>query len=140
MESYDAESENVRGILYMTGIRGRFPDLGQAVKWFRLAANHRSPQAMFTLAWMTVQEINKKKANKSSRSSSMYQSALRSLHAASMEGHEESSRTISLMYGRGLGVLPDRKKSSLWARVAQEQSRVGRRSDTLLWRLGGRFM
>ena len=34
LESYDAESENVRGILYMTGIRG-VSDLGQAVKWFR---------------------------------------------------------------------------------------------------------
>jgi TPR repeat protein len=143
LDSFDAESEYIRGILYMSGMHGRGsgPDQARAVKWFRRSAHHRNPQAMFTLAWMTVQQIKKKDINASSKSVRLHRNAaLRSLHAASMEGHEESSRTIGMMYAQGLGVLPDRAKAAAWSRVAQEQSKTWLLPETVLWRLGGRFM
>lgn len=139
LDSTDAKGEYMRGILYMTGMHGHGagPDQARAVKWFRRSAHHRNPQAMFTLAWMTVQQIKKKKIKGSSKSARAHRNAaLRSLHAASMEGHEESSRTIGMMYAQGLGVLPDRAKATAWAQVAQKQSKTSALPETVLWRLG----
>ena len=132
LSSYDSETEYIKGILYMTGVNGETANPKRGIQWLRRSAHHRNPEAMFTLAWMTLQ--------KRQNSRSLQNAALRSLHAAAMEGHAESSQQIGLMYARGMGVLPDRVKAASWAEVAHKQRACASRPNTILWRRGWSFL
>ena len=102
---------------------GSPPDVKQAMKWLRKASCHRHCDAMHALAWSLLQRKR-------------YKEALRILYQAAKEGHEPSSEAVATMYQRGLGVAPNRKKSSSWFEIAGEQRQRGLRAETMLWRLG----
>ena len=124
LSSFDAEREYNLGVLYMTGRGvGSPPDVKQAMKWLRKASCHRHCDAMHALAWSLLQRKR-------------YKEALRILYQAAKEGHEPSSEAVATMYQRGLGVAPNRKKSSSWFEIAGEQRQRGLRAETMLWRLG----
>jgi TPR repeat protein len=87
------------------------------------AAKHRHCDAMHTLAWLLIQQDEHKEA-------------LRVLYNAAKEGHEESSEAVATMYQRGIGVVPNRKKSASWFEIGSEQRQTGLKAETMLWRLG----
>ena len=124
LSSFDSEREYNLGILYMTGRgTGCPPDRNSAIRWLKKAAKHRHCDAMHTLAWLLIQQDEHKEA-------------LRVLYNAAKEGHEESSEAVATMYQRGIGVVPNRKKSASWFEIGSEQRQTGLKAETMLWRLG----
>ena len=104
----DSSAQFDLGLMYYKG-QGVGQDFSEAMKWFKMAAEHGIPEAQFNLGIMYSDE----KATWHS-----YTEAMKWFQKAARQDFTRAQYNIGVMYIRGEGVSPDFIKAYAWLSLA----------------------
>jgi len=104
----DSSAQFDLGLMYYKG-QGVGQDFSQAMKWFKMAAEHGIPEAQFNLGIMYSDE----KANWHS-----FTEAMKWFQKAARQDYPKAQYNIGVMYIMGEGVSPSYIKAYAWLSLA----------------------
>jgi uncharacterized protein len=117
----DSWVETLLGYRYLEGI-GVIKDHGQALKWFRKAAEQSEPLAQYNLGTMYWRGMGVPRDDKE---------ALKWYEKAAEQGEASAQYNLATMYWLGVGVARDEKEAVKWYRKAAEQGSLKARMALL---------
>ena len=108
-EAGDAHAQSTLGLMYHRGGRDLQQDDGEAIKWFRLAAQQRDPVAEFNLGVMYSDGEGVPQDNAE---------AAKWYRLAADQGDARAEYNLGLWYAQGLGGPPDYVQAHIWFNLA----------------------
>ncbi len=105
----NAEAQTMAGHIHLRGETG-LVDTDAAVKWYRMAAEQKDPDAYMALGEMSLR----------SQAGLSASDAMAWFSKASQAGRVDAKRAIGEMYLKGQGIAPNREKGLSWLQQAMD--------------------